>query len=67
MIWLESFIERMGQDYRNTFENLGLNTSALKLFTFGAVIVAFLLLEPRGLARLWQRIKDYFRLWPFRY
>ena len=34
---------------------------------FGAVIVAFLLLEPRGLARLWQRTKDYFRLWPFRY
>ena len=23
--------------------------------------------EPRGLARIWQRVKDYFRLWPFRY
>jgi branched-chain amino acid transport system permease protein len=27
----------------------------------------FLIFEPRGLARLWQRAKDYFRLWPFRY
>jgi branched-chain amino acid transport system permease protein len=67
MIFLESFIERSGQNYRTLFEDFGLDVSAVKLFAFGAVIVLFLLLEPRGLARLWQRVKDYFRLWPFRY
>jgi branched-chain amino acid transport system permease protein len=40
---------------------------AIKLLIFGATIVLFLVFEPRGLARIWQRTKDYFRLWPFRY
>ena len=34
---------------------------------FGAAIVGFLILEPRGLAKLWHDVKDYFRLWPFKY
>jgi branched-chain amino acid transport system permease protein len=34
---------------------------------FGLAIVLFLVFEPKGLARIWQRAKDYFRLWPFRY
>ncbi len=34
---------------------------------FGLVIVLFLIFEPRGLERIWQRIKEYFRFWPFRY
>jgi branched-chain amino acid transport system permease protein len=34
---------------------------------FGLVIVLFLLFEPRGLDRIWRRVKDYVRLWPFRY
>ena len=40
---------------------------ALQLALFGLVIVVFLIVEPRGLARLWERFKDYFRYWPFRY
>jgi branched-chain amino acid transport system permease protein len=40
---------------------------AIQQLIFGATIVLFLVFEPRGLARIWQRIKDYFRLWPFRY
>jgi branched-chain amino acid transport system permease protein len=40
---------------------------AIQTLIFGVTIVLFLVLEPRGLARIWQRIKDYFRLWPFRY
>jgi branched-chain amino acid transport system permease protein len=39
----------------------------IKALIFGATIVLFLVFEPKGLARLWQRAKDYFRLWPFRY
>jgi len=33
----------------------------------GLTIVLSLVFEPRGIARIWQRIKDYFRLWPFRH
>ena len=40
---------------------------AIKLLIFGLTIILFLVFEPRGLARVWQRMKDYFRLWPFRY
>lgn len=40
---------------------------ALNQAIFGVLIVAFLLLEPRGLAAIWLRIKTYFRTWPFRY
>jgi branched-chain amino acid transport system permease protein len=46
---------------------LATDLPAIKLLIFGATIVLFLVFEPRGLARIWQRAKDYFRLWPFRY
>lgn len=39
----------------------------LRLVLFGSLIIAFLVAEPEGLARLWRKVKDYFRLWPFRY
>jgi branched-chain amino acid transport system permease protein len=35
--------------------------------TFGALIVAFLLFEPRGLAEIWRRISSAASDWPFRY
>jgi len=40
-------------------------TSALEQVIFGATIIAFLILEPLGLARLWQLTKERLRLWPF--
>ena len=40
---------------------------AIQQIIFGLTIILFLIFEPRGLARIWQRSKDYFRLWPFRY
>jgi branched-chain amino acid transport system permease protein len=33
--------------------------------TFGGLIIFFLIVEPHGLARLWQIGKDKLRLWPF--
>jgi branched-chain amino acid transport system permease protein len=41
--------------------------SNLQSMTFGALIVFFLIVEPRGLARLWQVGKEKLRLWPFPY
>jgi branched-chain amino acid transport system permease protein len=34
---------------------------------FGGLIIFFLIVEPRGLARLWQIGKEKLRLWPFPY
>lgn len=34
---------------------------------FGGFIILFLLVEPRGLAALWIRIKNWFLTWPFSY
>jgi branched-chain amino acid transport system permease protein len=39
--------------------------SHIEFMTFGALIVFFLIIEPRGLARLWQIGKEKLRLWPF--
>jgi branched-chain amino acid transport system permease protein len=39
----------------------------LKAVVFGALIVLFLVFEPRGLAEIWRRIKTFFLLWPFSY
>jgi branched-chain amino acid transport system permease protein len=37
----------------------------ISLMVFGAAIVFFLIVEPNGLARLWQIGKEKLRLWPF--
>ena len=37
----------------------------LEHMVFGALIVFFLIVEPHGLARLWQIAKEKLRLWPF--
>ncbi|MBK9180156.1 MAG: branched-chain amino acid ABC transporter permease [Acidimicrobiales bacterium] len=44
-----------------------LTVFALNQMIFGALIVVFLALEPRGLAALWLRVKAYFKAWPFSY
>ncbi|HVJ12486.1 MAG TPA: branched-chain amino acid ABC transporter permease, partial [Burkholderiales bacterium] len=37
----------------------------LRLIVFGGLIIFFLIVEPNGLARLWQITKEKLRLWPF--
>jgi branched-chain amino acid transport system permease protein len=44
-----------------------LSQAAFNQVLFGLLIIAFLLIEPRGIAALWIRIKAYFRAWPFSY
>ena len=41
--------------------------SHLEFMIFGALIIFFLIVEPHGLARLWQIAKEKLRLWPFPY
>ncbi|HVN36312.1 MAG TPA: branched-chain amino acid ABC transporter permease [Casimicrobiaceae bacterium] len=48
--------------------NLGIAESTisnLELMVFGGLIIFFLIVEPHGLARLWQIAKEKLRLWPF--
>ncbi|HKO66521.1 MAG TPA: branched-chain amino acid ABC transporter permease, partial [Burkholderiaceae bacterium] len=41
--------------------------SAVEQIVFGVMIIAFLIVEPLGLARIWQLTKERLRLWPFRH
>ncbi len=51
------FLERVPSDLRANSEAI----------VFGGMIVFFLIVEPYGMARLWQTIKEKMRLWPFPY
>lgn len=39
----------------------------IEIMIFGSLIIFFLIVEPHGLARLWQISKEKLRLWPFPY
>ncbi len=66
--WLPAYIQRTGPSLEDgAFGFLSRELPAVQVAAFGLVIVLFLLFEPRGLAHLWNRARDYFRLWPFRY
>jgi branched-chain amino acid transport system permease protein len=67
IIAVDSYLLRLGQQLQGKNEFITENIPAIRIGMFGLIIVIFLIIEPRGLARLWQRVKDYFRLWPFRY
>lgn len=45
----------------------GLTVFTMNQVVFGALIIAFLLFEPRGLSGVWLRLKLYFKAWPFSY
>lgn len=54
------------------FGPLGIRVGAetiehLRFMILGALIVFFLIVEPHGLARLWQIVKQKLRVWPFPY
>jgi branched-chain amino acid transport system permease protein len=45
----------------------GFSKGALATAIYAILIIAFLVLEPRGLAGIWRRIQAYFKTWPFSY
>jgi branched-chain amino acid transport system permease protein len=60
-IFLDNAPRTIGLDIHvNTVTNL-------QSMIFGALIIFFLVVEPRGLARLWQIGKEKLRMWPFPY
>ena len=40
--------------------------SHVEILLMGLLIIFFLIVEPHGLARLWQIAKEKLQLWPFR-
>ena len=40
---------------------------AVNYAAFGAVMILFLVFEPLGLVGIWQRVQNYFLLWPFKH
>ncbi len=47
-------------------QGLGGKSFDLQVGVFGVVMLLFLILEPRGLAGIWARLRFYFELWPFK-
>jgi branched-chain amino acid transport system permease protein len=47
-------------------QSFGLIASARDV-VFGLAIITFLIFEPEGLARIWLRIRSYWKLWPYSY
>ena len=59
-IFLDNFVPMIfGQSLGAGF------VSNFQLIVFGGLIIFFLIVEPHGLARLWQIAKEKLRLWPF--
>jgi branched-chain amino acid transport system permease protein len=65
-----AFIVLMPIFLANAPHGLGLSMSValqkqIEVMIFGGLIIFFLIVEPHGLARLWQISKEKLRLWPF--
>ncbi|NMM36315.1 MAG: branched-chain amino acid ABC transporter permease [Glaciimonas sp.] len=62
-ILLDNFLPPLAE-----FLHLSLRSSSvshIQMMMFGGLIIFFLIVEPHGLARLWQIAKEKLRLWPF--
>ena len=44
-----------------------ISVEIMQRMLFGALIVIFLVLEPRGIYGMWLRIRNYWKAWPFSY
>ncbi len=42
-------------------------TEQTKLIIFGLIVIVLLIAEPRGVIAIWDRVKNYFQAWPYRY
>jgi branched-chain amino acid transport system permease protein len=49
------------------WENAFTIVNQLREGTFGLLVVLFIIFEPDGLAHRWNKIKAYWKLWPFSY
>lgn len=63
-----SLLPRFSQELSRSMESfIELSPELVEGLLYGALIVGFLILEPRGLFGLWVRIRNYWKAWPFSY
>ncbi|TMQ10265.1 MAG: branched-chain amino acid ABC transporter permease [Deltaproteobacteria bacterium] len=67
LLLLPPLLSALADAVRTTAPFLADQLPALQVAAVGLVIMLFLIFEPRGLDRLWRRVRDYFGSWPFRY
>lgn len=64
IVLLPIALDVMVQEWLSGFLSPSISSN-LQLIVFGGLIIFFLIVEPHGLARLWQIGKEKLRLWPF--
>jgi branched-chain amino acid transport system permease protein len=67
MMLLPALLTELNDAVKDRLPFLNDQLPAIENAVFGLAIVVFLIVEPRGLDRIWTRMKDYVRFWPFRY
>ena len=65
-ILVRRFLETFG-GYFMDYSELAATIPSLRLAIYGSLIIFFLVVEPEGLNRLWRKVRNYFRTWPFSY
>ncbi|MGM8062317.1 branched-chain amino acid ABC transporter permease [Vogesella indigofera] len=63
IVLLPICLNLLGQAFHDTISTQFL--ANLEMMLFGGLIIFFLIVEPHGLARLWQIAKEKLRVWPF--
>lgn len=64
---LDYYVVIAGNFLGNIFPTFGGAAAALVGMSFGAVLVIFLIFEPRGLYHRWDNLRSSLRIWPFPY
>jgi len=67
MILLPQFLGMIFGPLASTYPFWSNRLGSINIVVYGLIIIFFLLFEPDGLFGIWIRIKNYWRLWPFRY
>jgi branched-chain amino acid transport system permease protein len=67
ILMLELQVEHLSEFVGHYITAVGDVATAFRPLSFGLVIVLFLMFEPRGIANWWRIVRNYFKLWPFRY
>ena len=67
ILMLELQVENFAEFVGHYVTAVGDVATAFRPLSFGLVIVLFLMFEPRGIANWWRIVRNYFKLWPFRY
>lgn len=67
MVILPEFLRYLGDIVNESYPAFMMVFQALREGVFGLVIILFLIFEPDGMAARWERIKSYWKLWPFSY